>query len=273
MSSSANAFANPRKYTNALSGSKRIVTGCAERVEFLAPVVKFGVTRGLVGVLDDLLNGLDGFGPACGDGSSLHLFAVSGPVSVFESDQIHCVHNSIFGCMSSDPSEKNEPRIRGSNNEPRIRGLNNEPRIRGSMAYLSLGFEFLSAFLMFAGGGYGLDYLLSESGRPGAGLIVGLFLGFGVGIWHLIRRSNELQRLEERDAALRREQEQSEVISASTSSEDIHARLQRVQRGVDAVHRKLGAALDSIPDGEPPRSAGERADDLSDSEAPGSGSR
>ncbi len=264
MSSSANAFANHGKYTNALSGSKRIVTGCAERVEFLAPVVKIGVTRGLVGVLDDFLNGLDGFGPACGDGSSLHLLAVGGPVSVFESDQIHCVHNSIFGCMSSDPSEKNEPRIRGQNNEPRI---------RGSMAYLSLGFEFLSAFLMFAGGGYGLDYLLSESGRPGAGLIVGLFLGFGVGIWHLIRRSNELQRLEERDAALRREQEQSEVISASTSSEDIHARLQRVQRGVDAVHRKLGAALDSIPDGEPPRSAGERADDRSDSEAPGSGSR
>ena len=175
--------------------------------------------------------------------------------------------------MSSDPSEKNEPRIRATNSEPRIRGLNNEPRIRGSMAYLSLGFEFLSAFLMFAGGGYGLDYLLSETGRPRAGLIVGLFLGFGVGIWHLIRRSNELQQLEERDAALRRERDRSETISASSSSEDIHARLQRVQRGVDAVHRKLGAALDSIPDAEPPRATGEQSDGESNPAAPGSESR
>lgn len=104
---------------------------------------------------------------------------------------------------------------------------------------------------MFAGGGYAFDYVLSESGRPGFGFILGLFLGFGGGIWHLVRRSNELQELEEKYAREREAVAESSAISASSSSEDIQERLRRVQSGVDATHRKLGAALDGIPDRAP----------------------
>lgn len=139
--------------------------------------------------------------------------------------------------MSSNLSEKNKPSDTASN-------AVSEQRVTGTMAYLSLGFEFLGAFLMFAGFGYFLDYMLTESGRPGFGLIIGLFLGFGGGIWHLIRRTNELQAWEEAYAAERREAEQAGTITPTT--EDIHIRMQRVQRGVDSVHRKLGAALDPL---------------------------
>ncbi|MEQ9365899.1 MAG: AtpZ/AtpI family protein [Leptospirales bacterium] len=141
--------------------------------------------------------------------------------------------------MSAHPSEK---KTNSSRAEQRVAGAYQEPRIKGTMAYLSLGFEFLGAFLMLAGAGYGFDYLLSDSGRPGFGMIVGLFLGFAGGTWHLVRRSNELQELEEKYAADRRAAEESGVITSTT--EDIHARVERVQRGVDDVHRKLGAALD-----------------------------
>lgn len=141
--------------------------------------------------------------------------------------------------MNQNPSEKKTDGERPTTDSDRTP---REPRVTGTLAYLSLGFEFLGAFLMFAALGYFLDYLWSESGRPGLFFILGLFLGFGGGIWHLIRRTGQLQQWEEEYAAA-----QDGPEARRARDEDIRTRVDRIQRGVDAVHRKLGETLDASP--------------------------
>jgi F0F1-type ATP synthase assembly protein I len=107
----------------------------------------------------------------------------------------------------------------------------------GGMAYLGLGFEFMGAFLLMTGLGYLLDYWLSESGRPGLFLIIGLFLGFGAGLWHLIRRTNQMQEWDRQEEAAQRTE------PARYKDIDIETQVQRIAREVDAVHQRIDTAL------------------------------
>lgn len=104
---------------------------------------------------------------------------------------------------------------------------------------MGLGFEFMAAFLMCAGAGFGIDAWIAGKMAPGLFFIIGIFLGFGAGLWHLIRRAAELEAItEERDAEMRAAQA-NESRPREPGSEEIRARMDRIERGVDRIHRRL----------------------------------
>ena len=111
--------------------------------------------------------------------------------------------------------------------------------MRTGMAYMGLGFEFLAVFLMFSGGGFGLDAWIAGKAAPGAFFIIGLFLGFAAGLWHLIRRANQLAEETDQMEAELREAQADESRPRDPGSAEIRERMDRIERGVDRIHRRL----------------------------------
>lgn len=104
---------------------------------------------------------------------------------------------------------------------------------------MGLGFEFLAVFLILAGAGFGIDSWIAGKVAPGLFFIVGLFLGFGAGLWHLIRRANELAEITDQMEADFREAQADESRPREPGSAEIRARMDRIERGVDRIHRQL----------------------------------
>lgn len=122
--------------------------------------------------------------------------------------------------------------------------------MRTGMAYMGLGFEFLAVFLILGGAGFGLDAWIAGKVAPGLFFILGLFLGFAAGLWHLIRRANELAEITDRMEAELREARADESRPREPGSAEIRARMDRIERGVDRIHRQLGETFGDGSTGE-----------------------
>lgn len=102
-------------------------------------------------------------------------------------------------------------------------------------AYVSLGFEFLAAFGMFSLGGWALDMWL---GSLPIFLIVGLFAGFGGGLWHILRRS----------AALGSAYEEQLKHEAQAPPESLAERMTRVEKELGETETRLQRFFDDRKD-------------------------
>ncbi|MBX7058181.1 MAG: AtpZ/AtpI family protein [Leptospirales bacterium] len=105
-------------------------------------------------------------------------------------------------------------------------------------SYAGLGFEFLGALGMFGLLGFFGDRWLGW--QPWL-LIVGVFIGFGAGLWHVIRRASAIQRvLEEQE---REEAGAAPLVSDRQRLDQLDARLQQTERqlqsGIEEMQRKL----------------------------------
>ena len=106
-------------------------------------------------------------------------------------------------------------------------------------AFLSLGFEFIFVFMAFALLGWLHDiYAPWASSQAGLGLLVGLFLGFFGALWHLYRRSQDIQQVQEqgKKASLgeNTKQEALKTENIKEFSQDIEELRKRLEKELDS---------------------------------------
>ncbi len=191
---------------------------CRQGINFVAAGIVLGKLRNHSTVVDEATDRAQGLGTRIGQGADLKRLAVGRPVAVFDGDKFHHVHLKNIGGTQLASSKKNNTDL------------------AGPMQYLGLGFEFLGAFLMCAGAGYLVDRYLTESGRPGLFLIAGVFVGFGAGLWHLIRRTSAIGEWEKLHLA--------EKKQAREADEDVATKADRITREIDAVSERIGRVLE-----------------------------
>lgn len=101
---------------------------------------------------------------------------------------------------------------------------------RSALEFIGIGFEFLSIFLGMMAGGYFLDAWLESSPLW---MVVGLGLGFAAGLYHLLRRSSEMEGA--RDGGGFSEEE-------DKPEESVEERVNRVRGDID----RFGKRFDSF---------------------------
>lgn len=186
-------------------------------INFVAAGIVLGKLRNRGAVVNEATDRAQSFGASAGKGADLERLAVGRPVTVFDGDKFHHVHVKNIGEKSLAAPKKNSTDL------------------AGPMQYLGLGFEFLGAFLMCAGAGYLVDRYLTESGRPGLFLIVGVFLGFAAGLWHLIRRTSDIGEWQRLHIEEKRQKQEGD--------EDVATKAERINREIDAVSERIGQVL------------------------------
>ena len=114
------------------------------------------------------------------------------------------------------------------------------PPTRG-YAFLGIGFEFIFVFLAFTAAGWLCDlYVPWDSGQAGGGILVGLFLGLFGGLWHLYRRSQELQSTQIETDSRSAFQSDRDADTQILSPE----KMEELSRDIEGLHKKLGEKLD-----------------------------
>lgn len=101
-------------------------------------------------------------------------------------------------------------------------------------AFVSLGFEFLGALALTGFAGFAADQYLNS--RPWF-LITGVFLGFGAGLWHIVRRATMIQ------AAM--DEQEREPSSAEESTSD-RQRIDRAAADLKRTEHDLDQGLKEI---------------------------
>lgn len=102
-------------------------------------------------------------------------------------------------------------------------------------AYAGLGFEFVGLFLACTAGGWWLD----EKFWPRAGspaMLIGLFLGFGVGLYHVLYRTRQIQN------------KQAERSQQQSSQQTDSRRMDQLEEGIDDVARRIDHFVDQERD-------------------------
>ena len=102
-------------------------------------------------------------------------------------------------------------------------------------SYAGLGFEFIGMFLACAAFGHWMDSLFWP--EKSWGLLGGIFLGFFAGLFHVLLRTKEIEKLSD---------EQAKKASRLETKENTQQKIDRIESEISDVSRRLRDALGDL---------------------------